>query len=372
MSANISVIVRQDESSYSYPSTITKYLTDAKVEPRDCDTMLKLKKPFTWYSEMDANNPMRKVQPPTTTCEYDEPAVVVSETVDVSSTSAEPSSSVIAMPPPSSTTPTTTPATTPTSALRLVPMPTSPLFVLESPRHWRVSTTDADSYCKAAPQFPPTIDETLKKLITSKCTSLKRSSNGSQAQNSCLEGALPIDTVVNPNGGNNTGHAMAVTTRSGRGGNAPTSSQRQLVDDDQVVQEEEVLNIWCNLMRKFRLILIKVWKRLKGSSANWEINGIFERSFVFIEFPEATQCSYSLLHLLFRRPIQFSASTVLPAIALPLPIEPSLFYEVFLTINTIQVLMFCLCLVASIVASATLCRLPQHSDSSFNNSKGKN
>ncbi|XP_070054683.1 uncharacterized protein [Nicotiana tomentosiformis] len=35
---------------------------------------------------------------------------------------------------------------------------------------------------------------------------------------------------------------MAVTTRSGRGRNAPTSSQKQLVDDDQVVQEKEVLD----------------------------------------------------------------------------------------------------------------------------------
>ncbi|XP_070050931.1 uncharacterized protein [Nicotiana tomentosiformis] len=55
-------------------------------------------------------------------------------------------------------------------------------------------------------------------------------------------GALPSDTTVNPKGENNTGHAMAVTTRSGRGGNAPTSSQRQLVDDEQVVQEKEIHN----------------------------------------------------------------------------------------------------------------------------------
>ncbi|XP_070046851.1 uncharacterized protein [Nicotiana tomentosiformis] len=57
-----------------------------------------------------------------------------------------------------------------------------------------------------------------------------------------MMGALPNDTVVNPKGGNNTGHAMAVTTRSGRGGNAPTSSQKQLVDDEQVVEEEEIMN----------------------------------------------------------------------------------------------------------------------------------
>ncbi|XP_070050021.1 uncharacterized protein [Nicotiana tomentosiformis] len=35
---------------------------------------------------------------------------------------------------------------------------------------------------------------------------------------------------------------MAVTTRSGRGGDTPTSSQRKLVDDKQVVEEEEIPN----------------------------------------------------------------------------------------------------------------------------------
>ncbi|XP_070040757.1 uncharacterized protein [Nicotiana tomentosiformis] len=64
----------------------------------------------------------------------------------------------------------------------------------------------------------------------------------SQALNSHPKGALPSDTVVNLKGGNNTGHAMTVTTRSGRGGNAPTSSQRQLMDDKQVVEEEEIPN----------------------------------------------------------------------------------------------------------------------------------
>ncbi|XP_070049752.1 uncharacterized protein [Nicotiana tomentosiformis] len=64
----------------------------------------------------------------------------------------------------------------------------------------------------------------------------------SQAINSRPKGALPNDTVVSPKGRNNMGHAMAVTTRRGRGGNAPTSSQRQLMDDEKVVQEEEVSN----------------------------------------------------------------------------------------------------------------------------------
>ncbi|XP_070049576.1 uncharacterized protein [Nicotiana tomentosiformis] len=64
----------------------------------------------------------------------------------------------------------------------------------------------------------------------------------SQALNSRPKGALPSDTVVNLKGGNTTGHTMAVTTRSERGGNVPTSSQRQLVDDEQVVEEEEIPN----------------------------------------------------------------------------------------------------------------------------------
>ncbi|XP_070005215.1 uncharacterized protein [Nicotiana sylvestris] len=48
--------------------------------------------------------------------------------------------------------------------------------------------------------------------------------------------------VINLKGGNNTGHGMAVTTRSGKGGDAPTPSQRKLVDDEQVVQEDKTPN----------------------------------------------------------------------------------------------------------------------------------
>ncbi|XP_070043275.1 uncharacterized protein [Nicotiana tomentosiformis] len=54
------------------------------------------------------------------------------------------------------------------------------------------------------------------------------------------QGALPSDTVVNPKGGNTTWYAMVITTRSGKGGNAPTSIWGQLVDDEQVVEEEEI------------------------------------------------------------------------------------------------------------------------------------
>ncbi|XP_070042670.1 uncharacterized protein [Nicotiana tomentosiformis] len=54
------------------------------------------------------------------------------------------------------------------------------------------------------------------------------------------KGALPSDTVVNPKGGNNKGHALAIIRRSGRGRNAPTSNERRHVDDAQVIQEEEI------------------------------------------------------------------------------------------------------------------------------------
>ncbi|XP_070037041.1 uncharacterized protein [Nicotiana tomentosiformis] len=61
----------------------------------------------------------------------------------------------------------------------------------------------------------------------------------SQALNTRPKGELPSDTVVNPKGGNNTGHAMAVITRSGRGGVASTSNPRKIVNDDVVVQKDD-------------------------------------------------------------------------------------------------------------------------------------
>ncbi|XP_070015283.1 uncharacterized protein [Nicotiana sylvestris] len=61
-----------------------------------------------------------------------------------------------------------------------------------------------------------------------------------QALNNRLKGALLSDTVVNPNGGNNMGHVVVVTTRSGKGGEATTSSQEKIVDDEQLVQEDEM------------------------------------------------------------------------------------------------------------------------------------
>ncbi|XP_070007869.1 uncharacterized protein [Nicotiana sylvestris] len=44
--------------------------------------------------------------------------------------------------------------------------------------------------------------------------------------------------VVNPKGGSN--HVMAVTTRSGRGGDVNASKQKQILDDDVELQEDEV------------------------------------------------------------------------------------------------------------------------------------
>ncbi|XP_070002605.1 uncharacterized protein [Nicotiana sylvestris] len=61
----------------------------------------------------------------------------------------------------------------------------------------------------------------------------------SQALKTRPKGALPSDTVVNQKGENNTVHAMDVTTRSGKGGDATTSNQRRIVDDDVMVQEDE-------------------------------------------------------------------------------------------------------------------------------------
>nr|XP_009764002.1 PREDICTED: uncharacterized protein LOC104215798 [Nicotiana sylvestris] len=61
----------------------------------------------------------------------------------------------------------------------------------------------------------------------------------SQALNTRPNGALPSDTIVNLKGGNNTGHAMAVTTRSGRGGETSTSKQKEVVSDDVEAQNED-------------------------------------------------------------------------------------------------------------------------------------
>ncbi|XP_070035004.1 uncharacterized protein [Nicotiana tomentosiformis] len=61
----------------------------------------------------------------------------------------------------------------------------------------------------------------------------------SQALNTRPKGALPSDTVVNPKGGNHTGHAIAVTIRSGRGGDASTSDLKKIVNEDVMLQEDD-------------------------------------------------------------------------------------------------------------------------------------
>ncbi|XP_070005013.1 uncharacterized protein [Nicotiana sylvestris] len=62
----------------------------------------------------------------------------------------------------------------------------------------------------------------------------------SQALKAHPKGVLPNDMVVNPEGGNNTRHVMAVTTRSEKGGDATTSNQRRIVDENVVIQEDEI------------------------------------------------------------------------------------------------------------------------------------
>ena len=52
------------------------------------------------------------------------------------------------------------------------------------------------------------------------------------------KGALPSDTVVNPKGENN--HVMAVTTRSGRGGDVNASKQKEILSDEVELQEDEI------------------------------------------------------------------------------------------------------------------------------------
>ncbi|XP_070034315.1 uncharacterized protein [Nicotiana tomentosiformis] len=70
----------------------------------------------------------------------------------------------------------------------------------------------------------------------------------SQVLNTCPKGELPSDMVVNPKGGN-TGHAMAVTARSGRGGVASSSNQRRHMGDDVLIliapEDQEKTTFTC-------------------------------------------------------------------------------------------------------------------------------
>lgn len=72
ISANISLVAHQTNMAYPYPSTITEYFTNAKVEPRTFDIKVKSKKPFEWHSLMDLTNPKKSASPSTTTGQFDE------------------------------------------------------------------------------------------------------------------------------------------------------------------------------------------------------------------------------------------------------------------------------------------------------------
>ncbi|XP_070010783.1 uncharacterized protein [Nicotiana sylvestris] len=61
----------------------------------------------------------------------------------------------------------------------------------------------------------------------------------SQALNTHSKGALTSDTIVNPKSENNTGHAMAVTTRNGKGEIACTSNLRKIMNFDVVMQDDD-------------------------------------------------------------------------------------------------------------------------------------
>nr|XP_009612896.1 uncharacterized protein LOC104106124 [Nicotiana tomentosiformis] len=144
----MSVVARQDDTSYPYPNTITEYFTDARVDPRDFDT------------------------------KSDETSVVAVEIADMPSTSVEPSTSATTMPPPSASVPSI-------STLKPVPMPNAPLSALQASQtlaslnNWMQTTTaklsDISSHVATqlsfpAPQIPPTVEETLKKILENQNT----------------------------------------------------------------------------------------------------------------------------------------------------------------------------------------------------------
>ncbi|XP_070034889.1 uncharacterized protein [Nicotiana tomentosiformis] len=73
----------------------------------------------------------------------------------------------------------------------------------------------------------------------------------SQALNTRPKGALPSDTVVNPKGSNNTGHAMAIITRSRGGGNEPTSSENVEETHEEVnPSREHIIDIPESVVQK--------------------------------------------------------------------------------------------------------------------------
>ncbi|XP_070035896.1 adhesin AWP1-like [Nicotiana tomentosiformis] len=182
MSANISVVVRKGESSYPYPNTLTEYITDSKVEPRSFDTKVRAKKPFLWYSLQGPGNPKFKGKATATIGQSDEPSVVVTHsaaepsTTLMPSTSAGPSTETAGMPPPSSSRPSApVPASSiyPLTALRVSQ-------TLASLNNYIQTTTSklsdissvvaAESSTPAAPQVPPSVEKTLKKILDNQKT----------------------------------------------------------------------------------------------------------------------------------------------------------------------------------------------------------
>lgn len=114
MSANTTLVAQQENTSFSYPSTITEYLTNAKVESMPYDTKVKPTGSFDLYKLQDPRNPKSKMsnRPPTTTSQSDEHIIADVGSSDIPSSSAEPSTYVVVTDsePPSASAPPPTPA----------------------------------------------------------------------------------------------------------------------------------------------------------------------------------------------------------------------------------------------------------------------
>ncbi|XP_070046599.1 uncharacterized protein [Nicotiana tomentosiformis] len=78
----------------------------------------------------------------------------------------------------------------------------------------------------------------------------------SQALNSRPKGALPSDTVVNPKGGNNTGHTMAVTIRSGRV-RIDIDDTAEETQEDMNLSGDHVIDIPEMVVQKAKVLLSK-------------------------------------------------------------------------------------------------------------------
>nr|XP_016506311.1 PREDICTED: uncharacterized protein LOC107824100 [Nicotiana tabacum]XP_016506312.1 PREDICTED: uncharacterized protein LOC107824100 [Nicotiana tabacum]XP_016506313.1 PREDICTED: uncharacterized protein LOC107824100 [Nicotiana tabacum] len=101
MSRVITQVVSEGDRNYPFPSFLTMYFTDLKVEKRNFDIKVKAKAPFSWYIMQVDDNPKSKNYKGTTTAatgQSEEPVVVVAPT-QPSSTPADmplgPSTSVV-------------------------------------------------------------------------------------------------------------------------------------------------------------------------------------------------------------------------------------------------------------------------------------